>query len=273
MSISEPRYSRYVALGDSQTEGLGDGDEVQGYRGFADRLATRLAELNPSLLYANLAVRGKLAGEVHEEQLAAALALEPDVATVVAGVNDVLSTKFDAAAVARHLEEMFAALTAAGAQVGTVTFPNVGQIAPLARPLVPRVVALNEQIRRAAARHGVCVVETFTVPVTTDSRIWSADRLHASPLGHELIAASLAHALQLPDADDSWTVPLPPLPRPSRLTTVRTELTWMGTFLGPWLNRRLRGISSGTGRTPKRPTLTPLTPTPPTHDNHSDHPQ
>ena len=268
MSISEPRYSRYVALGDSQTEGLGDGDEVQGYRGFADRLAERLVGLNPQLRYANLAVRGKLAGEVHHEQLAAALALEPDVATVVAGLNDVLSAKFDADAVGRHLEAMFAALTAGGARVGTVTFPNVAQITPLARPLVPRVLRLNEQIRRAAGRHGVCVVETFTVPVTTDARIWSADRLHASPLGHELIAASLAHALQLPDADDSWTVPLPPLPKPSRVQAVRTELTWVGTFLGPWLNRRLRGISSGTGRTAKRPDLTPPHP----HDDHSGHP-
>jgi lysophospholipase L1-like esterase len=260
VSISEPRYSRYVALGDSQTEGLGDGDEVQGYRGFADRLAERLADLNPELLYANLAVRGKLAGEVHQEQLAAALALKPDVATVVAGLNDVLRGSFDEAAVGRHLDAMFAALTGAGARVGTVTFPNVGQITPLARPLVPRILRLNEQIRGAAARHGVCVVETFTVPVTTDARIWSADRLHASPLGHQLIAASLAHALQLPGADDSWTVPLPALPTPSRLHMVRTELAWVGAFLAPWLNRRLRGISSGTGRTAKRPTLAPLNP-------------
>jgi lysophospholipase L1-like esterase len=247
-----------VALGDSQTEGLGDGDEIGGYRGWADRLAARLAEAGPDLRYANLAVRGKLAAEVHTEQLAPALALAPDLATVVAGLNDLLRPRFDVAAVAGHLEAMFAALTAAGATVATVTFPNVGRITPLARPLVPRVLALNAAIRAAAARHDVRVVETFSVEVTTDSRIWSADRLHASPLGHALIAASMAHVLAVPGSDDSWTRPLPVLPRPGPLRATTTELRWIASFLGPWVGRRVRGVSSGTGRVAKRPDLGPV---------------
>ncbi len=252
-------YQRYVAIGDSQTEGLGDGDDVRGYRGWADRLAARLAELSPDLRYANLAVRGKLAGEVHAEQLEPALAMRPDLATVVAGLNDLLRPKFDPGMVAGNLEAMFASLTSVGARVATVTFPNVGRITPFARPLVPRVLELNARIREAAARHDVRVVETFTVDVTTDARIWSADRLHASPFGHQIIADSMAHVLELPDADDSWTRPLPVLPRPTRWTAVRTELRWLSGFLGPWVGRRIRGISSGTGRTAKRPELTPVT--------------
>ncbi|MYT23890.1 SGNH/GDSL hydrolase family protein, partial [Streptomyces sp. SID7760] len=45
---------RYVALGDSQTEGLGDGDDATGLRGLADRLAEQLAVHSPGLAYANL---------------------------------------------------------------------------------------------------------------------------------------------------------------------------------------------------------------------------
>ncbi len=251
-------YERYVAIGDSQTEGVGDGDDRTGLRGWADRLAARLAEANPGLRYANLAVRGKLAGEIHAEQLAPALELKPDLATVVAGLNDVLRPKCDVDLVAGHLEAMFASLTAAGATVGTLTFPNVAKIAPMAKPLVPRVLALNSRIREAAARHGVKVVETFAVDVTTDARIWSSDRLHASPLGHQRIADSMAHALALPGADDSWTHPLPVLPPADRLTVIRAELRWLTGFLGPWLGRRLRGVSSGTGREAKRPELTPF---------------
>jgi lysophospholipase L1-like esterase len=249
-------YHRYVAIGDSQTEGLGDGDDVTGHRGFADRLAAQLAELNPELLYANLAVRGKLAGEVHAEQLAPALELKPDLVTVVAGLNDVLRPRCDVDAVAGHLEAMFVSLTKAGATVGTVTFPNVAKIAPLAKPLLPRVLALNARIRAAAARHDVRVVEAFAVDVVTDARIWSDDRIHANPIGHQRIADSMAQALELPGADDSWTHPLPALPSPPRLTALRTELRWLNGFLGPWLGRRIRGISSGTGRTAKRPELT-----------------
>jgi lysophospholipase L1-like esterase len=250
-----PEYRRYVALGDSQTEGLGDGDEISGYRGFADRLAEQLSLTNPGLSYANLAVRGKLAGEVHAEQLAPALALRPDIVTVVAGLNDVLRTSFDAAAVAGHLEAMFAELTASGARVGTVAFPDVGHITPLARPLRPRVLDLNNRIRQAASRYGVAVLDAYPHMATTDLRIWSDDRLHASPLGHARIAAGLAHALDLPGSDDTWTQPLPG-PRPG--VTVVTELRWLGGFLGPWLWRRARGISSGDGRAAKRPNLAPL---------------
>jgi lysophospholipase L1-like esterase len=39
MPGADAAYLRYVALGDSQTEGLGDGDDITGLRGFADRLA------------------------------------------------------------------------------------------------------------------------------------------------------------------------------------------------------------------------------------------
>ncbi|MEU3403042.1 SGNH/GDSL hydrolase family protein [Streptomyces sp. NPDC006670] len=249
---------RYVALGDSQTEGLGDGDDTTGLRGFADRLAGHLAAAHPGLLYANLAVRGRLAGQVRAQQLAPALELRPDVATVVAGVNDVLRPRFDAAEVVGELEEMFAALTAAGARVATVTFPDVGRIAPLARPLRPRVAELNARVRAAAARHGVVVAETGRAAVGTDPRLWSTDRLHASPLGHARIAAALAEALALPGSDDSWQRPLPPRPPRTAVRAVASEVGWAAGFLGPWLGRRLRGTSSGDGRTAKRPHPLPL---------------
>ncbi|MET8748639.1 SGNH/GDSL hydrolase family protein [Streptomyces sp. NPDC004667] len=249
---------RYVALGDSQTEGLGDGDDTTGLRGFADRLAGHLATAHPGLLYANLGVRGRLAAQVHAEQLGPALALRPDVVTVVAGVNDLLRPRFDAAATAGHLEEMFAAFTAAGARVATVTFPDVARIAPMARPLAPRVVAINTHIRAAAARHGVAVAETGRADAAGDPRMWSTDRLHASPLGHARIAAALAEALAVPGYGDAWRQPLPPRPARGVVRSAAAEVGWMAGFLGPWLGRRLRGASSGDGRTAKRPDLRAL---------------
>jgi len=252
-------YARYVALGDSQTEGLGDGDEDRGYRGWADRLAEQLAAANPDLCYANLAVRGRLAAQVRAEQLGPALELRPDLATVMAGMNDLIRPGFNAAEVTGHLEEIFTALTAAGAHVVTVTFPDITKIAPLARPLLPRVLDFNARIREAAARRGVSVIDAFPHAVTTDARLWSADRLHASPLGHARFAAAVARTLNLPGSDDTWTLPLPTLPPPPPWKAAATELRWLGTFAGPWIYRRLRGRSSGDGRTAKRPQLTPVT--------------
>ncbi|MFC0601277.1 SGNH/GDSL hydrolase family protein [Streptomyces palmae] len=258
--MPDQSYLRYVALGDSQTEGLGDGDDATGLRGFADRLAEHLAPHSPGLRYANLAVRGRLAGQVRAEQLAPALKLKPDLVTVVAGVNDLLRPGFDADEVAGHLEAMFAALTAQGARVATLTFPDPGRMTPIARPISGRAIALNHRIRQAARRHGVALADTSHHPVVVDPRLWSPDRLHASPLGHQRIAAALAHALALPGSDDSWTRPLPPpgRPFPTGWRAAAGELRWAAGFLGPWLGRRLRGRSSGDGRTAKRPELLPV---------------
>jgi len=91
------RFERYVAMGDSSTEGLDDPDGAGGYRGWANRLAERVAQAQGGLLYANLGVRGKRSREIREEQLGAALAMKPDLATVFAGSNDILERGFDAA--------------------------------------------------------------------------------------------------------------------------------------------------------------------------------
>lgn len=100
-------FHRYVALGDSGTEGVGDQPHPDGSeRGWADRLAEFLADANPQLLYANLAVRGSLAAQVREQQVAPALALEPDLITVVAGINDVIRPRLDLDASLAHMDEM-----------------------------------------------------------------------------------------------------------------------------------------------------------------------
>jgi lysophospholipase L1-like esterase len=249
---------RYVALGDSQTEGIGDGDEESGYRGWADRFAQRLAATGARVDYANLAVRGRLAREVHEGQLKAALELRPDVATVFAGVNDLIRPRYDADAVLDHLETMFAELTGVGARVATITFPNIAEIAPLVKPLVPRVLDFNERLREAAERHGVAVADTAAYGVATDPRLWQSDRLHCSPEGHRRIAGAVAHALGIPGSDETWADPLPPVPAPGRLRSAAAEVRWLGSFLGPWVVRRVRGRSSGDGRTAKRPAPLPV---------------
>jgi lysophospholipase L1-like esterase len=256
--VSILTYRRYVAIGDSQTEGLNDGDEVSGYCGWADRLAAMLADAEPTLVYANLAVRGKNAGAVRAEQLDAALALEPDLVTVMAGMNDLVRPGFDAVGVAAELEAMFAALSASGARVVTFTFPDIAKIAPLVRRLRPRLLDFNERIREAAEKHGVTVVDAIAYPVTCDQRLWSSDRIHATPLGHATIAAAAADALELPGSDGDWRLPLPPLARPAPWRRVGREVHWVGTFLGPWAWRRLRGRSSGDGRTAKRPRPLPV---------------
>src|SRR3954452_24402248 len=112
-------YRRFVALGDSTTEGLRDPYPNGAFRGWADRLAERLAIDEPDLLYANLAIRGKLARQVREEQLEAALALEPDLASLLSGLNDMLRRDCRVGDVIGELDTMIGALRGAGAHVIT----------------------------------------------------------------------------------------------------------------------------------------------------------
>src|SRR4051812_50101921 len=80
-------YRRYVALGDSTTEGLEDRYPNGEYRGWADRLGERLAQLEPGFRYANPAVRGKRARHVPEEPIEAEVAPRPDPAGGLAGLH------------------------------------------------------------------------------------------------------------------------------------------------------------------------------------------
>src|SRR5690625_4770021 len=90
---SAPRWRKYVAIGDSFTEGLNDIDPENPatFRGWADMLAASLQKRGAQeLQYANLAIRGRLVSDVVGPQLEAALALKPDLVSMVAGGNDIL---------------------------------------------------------------------------------------------------------------------------------------------------------------------------------------
>jgi lysophospholipase L1-like esterase len=253
-------YRRYVAIGDSTTEGLDDPDGQGGYRGWADRLVEHLAAAQGSVEYANLAVRGRTAREIRDQQLDAALALGPDLATVVAGVNDLFRRSSTPATVAADVETMQRALVDAGVTVVTVTMPDLAPIVPLARLVRGRLLAINDGIRAACAASGATLLDLAAVPICGDPRLWSDDRLHANARGHERIARALADAVGLTGFDD-WREPLSPAPRRSRRSVAAAELAWWRDHFGPWLVRRARGTSSGDGVVAKHPV--PITVTAP----------
>lgn len=255
---NDRKYERYVAIGDSTSEGLDDPDGRGGYRGWANRLAERIAARQGSLLYANLAVRGRTTRQILDEQLAPALAMRPDLATVVAGTNDVLRRHFEPRVFQTDLEAMQRPLREQGADVLTFTLPDLSPIMPLARILGDRVSRMNEAIRDACKNSGAILCDLAAYPVASDPRLWSDDRLHANSLGHARIAEALAFSLRLPGADASWSDPLPDRPPPTRFALLRAELAWGRDHLAPWIWRHLHGRSSGDGITAKRPTLTAM---------------
>lgn len=252
---SSPTYSRFVAIGDSQTEGLWDGDDTNGLHGWADRLARRLAADNPDITYANLAVRGRRTAEIYDEQLDVALNLRPDLVGICTGMNDVTAFGTELTGALDLMEDMYARLAASGATVVTTTFPDVRHIVPIATRWVgDRLIQINARIEECASRYDLLLVDLQSAPSLFDLRMWSRDRLHASPPGHERFALAAAEALGLPGSDHSWATPAPDAHR-HLATGLTGDLTWLTATFGPWLWRHVRGKSTGDGRTAKRPQL------------------
>jgi lysophospholipase L1-like esterase len=259
-SSSPPRsFARYVALGDSSTEGIDDPDGHGGYIGWSQRLAERLhATTSPHLHYANLAIRGLTTAQIRATQLDAALAMRPDLATVFCGTNDVTAPRFDPIRVAADIAHMQRALVASGSTVLTFTLPDLTPLMPLARLIARRIAALNRALADASRATGTILVDFAAHPVATDARLWSEDRIHANSAGHARIAAALAQALNLPGTDATWSDPFPTPLNPTLATRLRAEIRWTTRHLLPWLYQSLTGRSSSLGRTAKRPQLAPV---------------
>ncbi|MEY8016982.1 SGNH/GDSL hydrolase family protein [Mycobacterium servetii] len=252
-------YCRYVAIGDSQTEGLWDGDDTVGLLGFADRLAAMIDTLHPGLQYANLAIRGKRISDVLTEQLPEALAMRPDLITVCAGMNDVIQPGRSFGRALVDLDHLHAALAESGATVVTTTFPNVAQFLPLGRLVATRLTRINQAISDAAGQYGFRLVDLYSAASMRELDTWAIDRVHASTKGHILFAAAAAEALNLPDSNHDWADASADPAGLSFSAGARGHLRWAHESFVPWIWRRLRGRSSADGRVPKRPRLQRLT--------------
>ncbi|MGN6087723.1 MAG: SGNH/GDSL hydrolase family protein [Actinomycetales bacterium] len=260
------RWSRFVALGDSFTEGLEDDFGPDGrHRGWADRVAAALAEsdLTPSdgLLYANLAVRGRLLAPVVAEQVPTAMALAPDLVSFHAGPNDVLRPRVE-------LPQLLAAYDAAVARLRETAdvlvftvIERAGGSGRTADRLAARFAAFNAGVRQTAERHAALLVDAGSASAMQDRRLWHEDRLHLNPEGHARVAAAVLERLGVTDPrllggePGWWRVPLPPGARPRRHQEVLADVRWVRRHLVPWVGRRLRGVSSGDGLDPKQSDL------------------
>ena len=122
-------WSRYVAMGDSFTAGLGDPEPLSpgGMRGWADRIAEELSEGRADFRYANLAVNGLVLREILDRQLGPAIALKPDLVTLSAGGNDLVFHRRDPDRLAATLDAAVGMLSATGATIVLFTGPGLGR--------------------------------------------------------------------------------------------------------------------------------------------------
>ncbi|WP_025273055.1 SGNH/GDSL hydrolase family protein [Haloglycomyces albus] len=250
------KYSSYVAIGDSFTEGVGD-PSPQGSRprGWADLFATAAAEENTEFTYANLAIRGRLFDAVVDEQVPPAMRQNPELVSFAAGGNDALRPSFQPDRLASRAHEVVRLFKAAGAEVILFTSADVGRHLPGMTLMRKRFVGMNDIIRKVARRHDAILIDLWREEAFQDGTFWAEDRLHLSTKGHMFVASKVCEALDVkPDLEwEGATV---------HDTTTSMDVSkaqWARKHLGPWIKRRLTGKSSGDTVQPKRPELKPVT--------------
>jgi lysophospholipase L1-like esterase len=250
-------YARFIALGDSYTEGMSDEKKHGQYRGWADRVADVMTKAHPDFTYANLAIRGKLVKQVIDEQIEAALALVTGPETLIsfhAGANDVIRPGYKPEIVLAQYAEAVRRLAASGATILLFTvLERTGNTGRSAEMWEQRFGAFNRNVREVATEVGAIVADANEESAFSDRRFLAFDRLHLNAMGHDRVAQAVLEILELP-FDSRWREPLPPAKPESKILRLAITVLWFITFALPWMWRRARGKSSGDGRSCKFPT-------------------
>ena len=258
------KWKRYVAVGDSLTEGLSDTSrQANGeFRGWADRLAELLAHSGrrrDALLYANLAVRSRRIDDVLDHQLPKALELKADLVSVLVGANDLVQLGARSTKLAHRLGQGIERLRESGADVLVVA-----PFAPRRRylgSLHQRIQRFNAVLRVYAERSGCMILDFSNDPACADPATWAEDRVHLSSAGHRLLSYRAAAVLGVPGAgtlgdldvamhdeekgaEDDWV----------------SNSRWLWVHVRPWLGRRMLGRTAGDGRVAKHSELVRISP-------------
>ena len=239
---------RYVAIGDSFTEGLGDELPDGSVRGWADLVAAGLAAADDEPVhYANLAVRGRLLAPVVTDQLEAALALEPapTLITLNGGGNDMMRPNCDVPALVELTERAVRRCAEAGVRLVLLSGADPTARLPFGDMMHRSGVALTSAVAELAARSGVLFVDVFSDVELRRPGYWSPDRLHLGPAGHRRVAGLVLTALGHPREAHVLDA------GPAEARRLATEARYYRQHVLPWALRRLVRRSSGHGRTGK----------------------
>lgn len=246
---------RYVAIGDSFTEGVGDELADGRSRGWADLVASGLASATGETVhYANLAVRGRLLEPIATTQLDAALALSPapTLLSFNGGGNDMMRPGIDLARLVRLTEHVIRRCADAGVRLVLLSGADPSARLPFGRMIHRRGTELTAAVAELAARPDLVFVDMFNDQEIRGPGYWSADRLHLNRDGHRRVASRVLAALGHPVTAHVVA------PSPNGRRSVLAEARYYREHVLPWLNRRVRGRSSGDDRAGKHPAWIPV---------------
>lgn len=258
--IGKP-YRSYVAIGDSLSEGLGDFTFhlTREHNGWTDRLAGILAQeaqdSGYEFHYANLALRGSKLHKIMDSQLKSALRLQPDLVTVMAGSNDLMSRADSFPELQDTYRDGIHQLLSAGCDVVVANTINPVHLR-LFKPLRHRAERFSEMLEQVAQEFRLPVLDVYSIPDFSELSYWDKDMVHFSGHGHIKVANQAAKLLDL-----NYRYPEQSSQELSIVNrSVGETLSWIGRDVIPFFGRKVRGVTSGDGLEPKHLSLSPFQP-------------
>ncbi len=247
---------RYVAIGDSFTEGVGDELPDGRTRGWADLVAQGWADsASEPVEYANLAIRGKLVWPIVEQQLEPALALKPTHLSFNGGGNDMLRPRTSLSHVVDAFSRVLARCDEEGVTLIVLSGANPSGQLPMGRLVQRRGDLLSlGVVARLEGRDDVIRALNWPDRELSTPGYWSEDRLHMNARGHHRVAARVLTALGQEPPPSWWS--LPSIPDAAGLRGA----AYYREHVAPWVRRRLTGTSSGDNREAKHPVWATIEP-------------
>ncbi|TDE12194.1 SGNH/GDSL hydrolase family protein [Jiangella asiatica] len=239
---------RLVSIGDSFTEGVGDELPNGSPRGWADLLASGLArDRRAPVEYANLAIRGRLAGQIVAEQLEPALALEPTALTFNGGGNDLMRPRVDIGRICALTEHVILRCLETDVQPIILSGGDPSRGLPMGRRMRQLGDQLTSAVEALTMKYHVPFANNWADNELTRADYWAEDRLHLNTAGHHRVAARVLETLNA-SYPHEWMAPVPP---GRTAPTAAENLLYYRRYVAPWVRRRLTGRSSGDHRAGK----------------------
>ena len=186
----EPPTYLYVALGSSETTGVGAYPITNGY---AYKVRDEVQKHIPRAVFVNLGVPGGRVSQIYAQfKDETVLNFKPHLVTLFTGANDIVDGK-DPEDFQTHLRRMLKALRKEpGTAIVIANLPDITQLpqfreAPRTNVTQERVRAFNAVIAREAVNAQVPVVDLYAEDLS-DMLISDLDGFHPSNKGHGKLA-------------------------------------------------------------------------------------
>ncbi len=174
---------KYIALGDSLTEGVG----VSNYKNSYPYLIAQKLSSKNNVTLINLAHVGDTSSDVLANQLPKALSLKPDLITLLIGVNDIHNLK-SLTQFKENLIQIVSPLKKGGAKIYLLSIPYLGSDKIVYFPynfiLDFRTKQFNNVIKIVSTEYGVKYIDLYSL--SKSANFYSSDQFHPSDKGYIL---------------------------------------------------------------------------------------